>query len=61
MLRGNGAHCQTLRAKYEAKFSSPWPHCDSYLRELTREADSVPEVLMLMRECHQSLGALTVN
>ena len=60
MLRGRCAHCGTLRARYKATWFADWPHSDGYLRELTQEADTVAEVLTLMRECHESLGALTV-
>ena len=51
MLRGKNANIRFLRSKYEEIWQRPWPHDDRYLRELTREADSVEIVLELMREC----------
>lgn len=59
MLRGRCAHCRTLRQWYRARWFADWPYDDRYLRELTQEADTVATVLILMRECHPSLGALT--
>jgi len=52
-MRGPAAHVPTLRALYREKWGRDWPHDDEYLRELTREARSREEVVVLMRECHE--------
>lgn len=52
MLRGVTASLRRLKEAYAAWTSVAWPHDDSYLRELTREADTQEELLLLMRETH---------
>ena len=39
------------REAYKEAYSRQWPHGDSYLRQLAREAQNCRELLTLMREC----------
>lgn len=51
MLRGKSANLKHLYQRYRLAFDREWPHDDTYLRQLTREAASEEQVLELMREC----------
>jgi hypothetical protein len=52
MLRGRAGSSRHLRKLYKKRWEKEWPEDDEYLRELTREAKTLEEVLSLMRECH---------
>lgn len=52
MLRGKAASTRGLRRKYRNWVGKDWPYDDTYLRELTRESDTMQFALELMRECH---------
>lgn len=61
MLRGRAGSPEVLRSKYQQIWLRNWPHDDSSLRELCREAKSIEEVLTLMRECHEFEGTGNAN
>jgi hypothetical protein len=61
MLRGSAANARILRKKYLGAWGREWPFDDGYLRVLTRESDSVGDVLLRMREDHGFEPAVAVQ